>query len=42
VFGEAEPSAGTEDFLLANSELRPTLSRMVHEFEEDIEDFARF
>lgn len=33
----------TGDFLLAISEVRPTLSRgLVREFEEDIEDFARF
>jgi transitional endoplasmic reticulum ATPase len=43
VFGDAEDIAVTEDFLLAISEVRPTLSRgMVREFEEDIEDFARF
>lgn len=43
VFGDAGANANTEDFLQAISEVRPTLSRgMVREFEEDIEDFARF
>ena len=42
-FGDAEGSAGVDDFLRAISEVRPTLFRgIVREFEEDIEDFARF
>ena len=41
--GTTEAGATSEDFLLAISEVRPTLSRgVVREFEEDIEDFARF
>jgi len=43
VFEEAEARGGTEDFLQAISEVRPTLSRgVVGEFEKDIGDFARF
>ncbi len=42
-FGETEHRAGTGDFLQAIDETRPTLTDdMVAEFEEDVEQFARY